>query len=284
MFSFFSFHYTTCLVLYGTTVLGICCGILGTFAFLRKQSLLGDAMSHAALPGIALMFILTHTRSPALLLCGGGISSILGAVCISEITARTYLKRDTAFAIVLSVFFGCGLVLLTLLQQQNVSGQAILNKFLFGSAATLLPEDIFLITFTTLVVLGSIYSCYKELTLFSFDPSLCHSLGYSTKLLETILTILLTITILIGLQTVGVVLMSSLLIGPAVAAYQWTTRIQSMLVLSAIFGASSCALGAVVSSNMQHIPTGPTIVVIISCIALVSLALGLRTSHESEHA
>jgi manganese/zinc/iron transport system permease protein len=279
----FSIHYTTALVMIGTTLLGACCGAVGVFAFLRKQSLLADALSHAAFPGIALMFAYTHTKSPELLLCGGVLTSIYGAWCISCIPRVTRLKQDAALGIILSVFFGGGLVIMTYLQQQHhVSGQSVLNKFLFGSAATLMYCDVVRISIVSCLSIALIVLCWKECKLFAYDPLLCNLLGYNTHVLELLTTGLVTLLIAIGLQMVGVILMSSLLLAPAITAYQMTKRLGPMVVVASILGAGSCACGTYLSSTYSHIPTGPTIVIITNSIALLAVIFKSRT--RSEHA
>ncbi len=271
--SFVSFitDYTFQLVLIGTLLLGALSGAIGVFATLRGQSLLGDAISHAAFPGIALAFLLTWSKNPLLLLAGGACSGMLGASCVTIITSYSSLKHDTALGIVLSVFFGSGLVLLTHIQKLAVSNQAVLNKFLFGNAATLLPEDIALIAGIAIVFFFIMFLFWKELSVIAFDAAYAQVLGYRVVQWDMFLSFLLVIVTVVGLQTVGVVLMSSLLIAPAAAARQWTNNVRTMILLSAFFGAISCAMGTVLSSMADNLPTGPVIVVLLSCIVAFSL-------------
>lgn len=263
--------YTLRMVMSGTMLLGMTSGALGTFALLRRQSLLGDAISHAALPGIALMFLATHTKNPAILLSGGALSGGVGTLLILLVTHKTTIKKDAILGIVLSVFFGFGLVLLTLIQKLPIANQAVLNKFLFGNASTLLFEDIALIAGVSCVLLLLVGIFWKEFSLLAFDAPFAQTLGYRTAYIEILLTFLIVITIVIGLQTVGVVLMSSMLIAPAAAARQWTTRLSSMVILAGFFGALCGMSGAIVSSMYNRLPTGPTIVVIASMLVVVSL-------------
>ncbi len=265
------YDYTLCIVIGGTAILGLTSGTIGVFAFLRRQSLLGDAISHAALPGIALMFLVTHTKNPTVLLLGGALSGGVGTMLMKLVTYKTTLKTDAILGIVLSVFFGFGLVLLTIIQKLPIANQAILNKFLFGNASTLLPEDVFVMAVVASVVLVMVVVFWKEFTLIAFDPVLAHVLGYPVRLLDMVLIFLLVLTIVIGLQTVGVVLMSTMLIAPAAAARQWTSSCGKMVILAGMFGAVSGALGAIISSMVDRLPTGPTIVVIVSVLVLCSL-------------
>jgi manganese/zinc/iron transport system permease protein len=270
LISFIS-DYTFQLVLIGTLLLGALSGALGVFATLRGQSLLGDAISHAAFPGIALAFLLTWSKNPLLLLAGGASTGMLGAACVTIITNYSSLKHDTALGIVLSVFFGSGLVLLTHIQKIAISNQAVLNKFLFGNAATLLPEDIALIFCVSIFFFVVVLCFWKELSIVAFDAAYAQVLGYRVVQWDMFLSSLLVVVTVVGLQTVGVVLMSSLLIAPSAAARQWTNNLRTMIILSSFFGALSCALGAVVSSMVDQLPTGPVIVVIVSGIVVGSL-------------
>lgn len=266
--------YTLRIVLMGVTALGVTAGALGVFALLRGQSLLGDAISHASLPGIAVAFLLTGSKNPAVLLCGGALAGGIGSLCIMGITRYTRLKKDAALGIILSVFFGTGLVLLTYIQKYGSSNQSILNKFLFGNASTLLAQDVVLMCAVGAGVLLLLALFFKESALITFDSEYARALGYPVFALEALLTLLTVLSIVIGLQCVGVVLMSSLLVAPAAAARQWTKRLAPMVLLAAFFGASSGIIGALISSSFVHLPTGPTIVVVVSVIVLVSLVFG----------
>lgn len=269
--SSFFVDYTLLLVVQGAALLGITAGALGSFALLRQQSLLGDAISHAALPGIVLMFLCTHSKNPWVLLCGGAVAGIIGVVSMNYLVARTTLKKDAILGIVLSVFFGFGLVLMTIAQKVPTSNQAVLNKFLFGNVATLLTEDIVVIAIIALLIFAVLALCWKECAMYVFDPVFTHSLGLTPLIIETLLTVLLVLAIIIGLQTVGVVLMSTMLIAPAAAARQWTTTLVRMVVLAGFFGGCAAVVGVYVSSVVDHLPTGPAIVVAASCIVLFSL-------------
>jgi len=271
MLSWLNIDYTLLLVLQGAALLGITAGALGSFALLRQQSLLGDAISHAALPGIVLMFLCTHSKNPWVLLCGGAIAGVVGVLSMNYLCARTTLKKDAILGIILSVFFGLGLVLMTVAQKVPTSNQAILNKFLFGNVATLLPEDIVVIATIALLIFAVLVLCWKECTVYVFDPVFTHTLGLRPVIIETVLTVLLVLAIVIGLQTVGVVLMSTMLIAPAAAARQWTTRLVHMVGLAAFFGGCAALAGVYVSGVVDHVPTGPAIVVAASGIVLFSL-------------
>lgn len=274
IFSFLAVDYTLLLVMQGAALLGLVSGALGSFALLRQQSLLGDAISHAALPGIVLMFLFTHSKNPWVLLTGGAFAGALGVVIMNGVVAKTTLKKDAILGIVLSVFFGLGLVLMTVAQKIPIASQAILNKFLFGNVATLLPIDIVVIQVITLCILVVLFLCWKECSLYVFDPVFTHSLGFSTRIIELLLTVLLVLAIVIGLQTVGVILMSTMLIAPAAAARQWTTCLSRMVLLAGFCGCVSAVVGVYASAVFNHVPTGPAIVVVASFIVFFSLLCG----------
>ena len=271
IFSDLFFDYTLRTVALGSAVLGIVSGALGAYAVLRKQSLLGDAMSHAALPGIALAFLLTGSKMPLVLIVGAALAGWAGTLFIMSIVSTTRVKYDSALGMVLSVFFGAGLVLLTVIQKRPDATQAGLDKFLFGQAAALLGRDV-----ATMAVLGglsllTVLLFWKEFKLLSFDPEFASTLGFPVRILDVLLTTLIVIAIVIGLQTVGVVLMSAMIVAPASAARQWTDRLGLMIALSALFGAAAGVTGAVFSASVPRLPTGPTIVVSISVIVIVSI-------------
>ncbi len=268
------FDYTIRTVALGAAVLGIVAGALGTFALLRRQSLLGDAMSHAALPGVLLAFMLTGSKAPVVLVLGAAVAGVAATFLLLAITRYSRIKEDAALGIILSVFFGFGLVLLTWLQRNPTAAQAGLNSFLFGQAATLLTRDV--VTMAAfgggaLLLLGLFW---KEFKLLSFDRDFGSSLGFPMTFLDLLLTNLLVIGIVIGLQAVGVVLMSALIVAPAAAARQWTDRLSLMLVIASFFGAVAGVSGALISSLGTGLSTGPVVVLVISVIVLASLLFG----------
>jgi manganese/zinc/iron transport system permease protein len=263
--------YTVRVVAAGAGMLGLVAGALGCFAVLRRQSLLGDAISHAALPGIVLAFLLAGTKNPLALVLGAAAAGWLGTLAVSAMVRHGRLPADTALGIVLSVFFGAGLVLLTYVQQLPTAAQAGLDTFLFGQAATMLVSDVIVIAALGSLCLGAVALFWKEFKLLSFDPEYGATQGLSMRTIDILLTTFLVIAIVIGLQTVGVVLMSALVIAPATAARQWTNSLGVMVLLAAGFGAASGVSGALVSGRMDHMPTGPAIVLAAMLLVVVSL-------------
>ena len=265
--------YTFQTVALGSALLGLVSGVLGSFAVLRKQSLLGDGVSHSALPGVVMAFVLLGSKNTEILLLGALISGLLATLFIVGIARHTRIKFDSALALVMSVFFGLGLVLLTYVQKMPNSNQAGLKRFIFGQASTLLQRDIILMVVCGLALLTLVLLFWKEFKLFTFDSGFAQSLGFSPKRLNLLLSFMIVLAIIIGLQTVGVILMSAMLITPAVAARQWTNKLWVMVMLSALFGALSGALGTAASSLFPKLPTGPAIVVCVSAIVLISVLL-----------
>ena len=268
--------YTLRTVALGTAVLGIVSGALGTYAVLRRQSLLGDAMSHAALPGVVLAFIITGSREPLVLLMGAGIAGIIGTLFMLLITRYTRIREDSALGIILSVFFGFGLILLQVVERLGLPNRAGLNVFLFGQAATLLFRDVVLMAIISLLVISIVILFWKEFKLLSFDSDFGASIGFNMVWLDILLISLLVVAIVIGLQAVGVVLMSAMIVAPAAAARQWTDSLSIMMILSAIFGAISGISGAVISSTGAGLSTGPVVVLVISTIVLISVLFATK--------
>lgn len=267
----FQNHYTLIIVSIGAALLGTVSGALGTYAVLRRQSLLGDAISHAALPGIAVAFMLTGTKIHLILIIGAAIAGWLGSLVILSIVRLTRIKYDSALALVLSTFFGFGLVLHTFIQRTGNANQAGLDKFLFGQAATMLKSDVLTIGILGGVALIIMLIFWKELKLLIFDEGFAASIGFPIRSLDFLLTSLLVIAIVIGLQAVGAVLMSAMLVAPAVAARQWTNRLSLMVIIAAAIGAISGVIGTIISSVTTRIPTGPTIILCTTIIVGFSI-------------
>jgi len=238
---------------------------------LRRQGLLGDALAHAALPGICIAFLLTGSKSPVVLLIGAGIAGWLGTLVILRVVRDTRISEDSALGVVLSVFFGFGIMLLTFIAKRNDANQAGLDKFLFGQAAALVASDVALMALLGGVALLIVVLLYKEFKLLTFDPGFALSLGYNTRQLSVLLTSLIVVAVVIGLQTVGVVLMAAMLIGPAVAARQWTNRFSTMIILAGVFGALSGLSGALLSVTQTRIPTGPMVILSMTAITFISI-------------
>ena len=263
--------YTTQMVLLGTALLGLASGIAGTFAVLRKESLIGDGLSHAALPGVVIAFLLTGIKDIEVLITGAALSSIAAAWLITITVENSKIKFDGALATILSAFFGLGMVLLTYLQSLNNAGQAGLSKFIFGQAATILARDVYITSAAALIIIVLTALFWKELKLISFDVEYAKTLQIPVTFTLILYRSLLIMTIIIGIQSVGAILISSLLIAPAVGARQWTNKLGTMCILAGFFGMISAIGGTIWSTSVQKLPTGPAIIVILSVIVLLSL-------------
>ncbi len=264
------YDYTLTTVAVGGALLGAISGMLGTFTVLRKESLMGDALSHAALPGIAIAFLIAG-RQLGWLLVGAGIAGWIGAQGIRAITNTTRIKQDAAMGIVLTTFFALGLTFLSFIQQLPDASQAGLDQFIFGQAAAIVRRDVELIIIVGTFALLGILFFWKEFKLITFDREFAGANGYPVQLLDLLLGTLIVVAIVLGLQLAGVILMVGMLIAPAVAARQWTHHLGQMTILSMMFGAFSGASGAVISGIDTGLPTGPIIITVAFTLVFISL-------------
>lgn len=258
-------------VVIGTILLNLSASVVGSFAFLQKKSLSGDAVAHSILPGICMAFIVFQTKSLWVLLPGAFITGWLSLYLVDLISHHSKLKQDTAIAVVLSVFFAIGIILLTYIQHTGSGAQSGLDSFLFGKAAALLEEDLITYGIISIVVIAVTAFFLKEFTLISFDTAYAASIGIPVRKLQLVLTTLTVIAIVTGIQSVGVVLMSAMLITPAVAARYWTDNLKRLLLLAVLFNSLAAVAGAYISYRYPSMPTGPWIVLIISIFAFASI-------------
>lgn len=270
-FEFFSFSDPSIVaVVIGSILLTASSAVVGTFTFLRKKALVGDAVAHAVLPGICLAFILSGTKNPFFLIIGAFVTGWLSLVLIDNITTRSKIKEDSAIAIILSVFFGIGILMLTHIQHSGNAAQTGLDSFLFGKAAALVGKDLITFGIVAVILMVTVSLFFKELKLIAFDMNYAKSLGLPVKAIDLLLTTLTVLAVVTGIQAVGVVLMAAMLITPAAAARFWTNDVKTMTIIAAIMGAISGLIGAYVSYVAPAMPTGPWIVMIISAVALLS--------------
>jgi manganese/zinc/iron transport system permease protein len=271
--------YNTRVVIIGTTLLGLAAGLIGTFLLLRKRALLSDTLSHATLPGIALAFIIASAlggegKNLLVLIFGAAVFALLGTGTVILIQRYSRLKDDAALGIVLSVYFGLGIALLGLATRMNTGNAAGLSAFIYGKTASMLLFDAQLIALTALAAAICSLLFFKEFTLISFDASYAAGQGWPVMRLDFIMMALAVVVTVVGLQAVGLILVVALLIIPPAAARFWTYRLKPMLVLSALFGALSCYLGATLSALMARLPAGAVIVLTASAIFCISLCFG----------
>lgn len=272
-------NYNTRLVVLSTTLLGITSGVIGTFLLLRKRSLMGDALSHATLPGIALAFMIMVAaggtgKQLTGLLMGAALTGLAGVALVLAIRNTTPLKDDTAMGIVLSVFFGVGVALLGMIQSMPEASAAGLESFIYGKTASMVMEDFVLIGVATVVVAIVSVLLTKEFTLLCFDEEFASVLGWPTLALDMLMLGLVTVVTVIGLQAVGLILIIAFLITPATAARFWTHDLRKMLAIAALLGGASGWIGASVSALLPRMPAGALIVLVAAAIFLASMLVG----------
>jgi manganese/zinc/iron transport system permease protein len=272
-------QYNTRLPVLGVAFLGATAGLVGSFLLLRKQSLLGDALSHATLPGIGIAFAIMSTMGfngkslPGLLL-GATITGLLGVLLVLAIRKTTRLKDDAAMGIVLSVFFGLGVAILKMVERIPGQSAAGLDGFIYGKTASMVWSDFILITVILIVTTAITIAILKELTLLCFDADFASAQGWPILRLDIILMALVTSVTVVGLQAVGLILVIAFLITPPTAARFWTNRLGWMLVISATIGAISGWLGVSISALYSNLPPGAIIVIAAAIIFLFSMIFG----------
>ncbi len=263
-------------ILMGSMLLGLSSGVLGSFAYLRKQSLMGDALAHAALPGVCIAFMLTGSKSIFFFLLGAIVAGLAATFGIGYVTRNSRIKQDTALGIVLSVFFGLGIVLLTKIQHGGSGNQSGLDKFLFGQAASMVLSDVVTMAVVALLLTMVCALLFKEFKLLSFDPGFAKGIGLPVAFLDQFMMFLIVVAVVVGIQAVGVVLMSALLITPAVSARYWTEKLGVMVALSGVFGALSGLFGTLLSGMANNMPTGPLTVLAATLFFVVSVLFAPR--------
>ncbi|ODT20429.1 MAG: zinc ABC transporter permease [Hyphomicrobium sp. SCN 65-11] len=273
--------YNTALVTIGAALLGASAGAIGTFVLLRKRSLVSDAISHATLPGLALAFIVMALltgdgRWIAGLMIGAGASAGLGLVLVEWIGRRTRLTEDAAIGSVLAVFFGFGIVLLTVIQSLETGRQAGISSYLVGSTAGMLRSEAETIAIAALISGAAIFALRRPLTLVCFDQEYAGVRGINVRATDLAMMGLLLVITVIGLKVAGLVLIVALTIIPPAAARFWTDRPEPMVIIAAALGAVAAYLGAVISSLDRGLPTGALIVLVAFAMFLVSLLLSPR--------
>ena len=271
--------YNTRIVVVGTAMLGCAAGIVGCFTLLRKRALIGDALSHATLPGIAVAFLAGvafgwDEKSLLLLLVGATISGLLGVGAILVIRNMTRLKEDAALGIVLSVFFGAGVAMLSVIQQMSSGHQAGLESFIFGKTASMGKSDVELIAAVSLGCVAVCLMLYKEFKLLCFDEGFAGSRGLPVVALDVALMTTVVLICIVGLQAVGLILMIALLIQPAAAARFWTEELWKMMAIAAALGLLSGLVGAGASALFPNLPSGAMIVLACSALFLLSMVFG----------
>jgi manganese/zinc/iron transport system permease protein len=276
------FAYNTLIVLAGTMLLGIAAGITGTFLMLRRRALAGDVIGHAALPGVAIAFLIYASIAPEagkslpVMLLGGSVASALGMLAALWLRNVGRLPEDAVMAIILSTFFGAGVVLLSIVQASPTGAQAGLRDFIFGQAAAIRISDVTLLATITIGTILISNLLIKEWALMCFDEGLARVLGYPIRTLNFLLMALVVAVCVAGMQAVGLLLIVALLIIPPTAARFWSDSIGPNIWLSAIFGAISATAGGIASALVPKLSTGAIIVVAAAIVLMFSILLGSK--------
>jgi len=267
--------YNATLVTLGAMALGLATGAVGAFLFLRKRSLVPDAMAHATLPGVGIAFLVMVAFGgegrflPGLLL-GAGVSSLLGLWVLQGLVRGTRLPEDAAIGIVLSTFYGAGIVLLTYIQGLGAGRQAGLEGFLLGSTAGMLRADVYLIAGGGMLVLAALIALRRVLVMVAFDPGYAAVMGVRPAWVDAALMGLVLAVVLLGIRVVGAILVVALLITPAVAARMWTDRVGVMVLIASGIGGAAGFGGAAMSAAVPGLPTGAVIVALVFAAFVIS--------------
>ncbi len=257
-------------VVIGACLIGATTGSVGIFAYLQKRSLVGDAIAHAMLPGVAIAFLLSGSKQSLYLTIGAVTSGGMAWWLVGYLLKHTKLKSDTVLALVLSVFYGFGVMLLSYIQQQPNAQQSGLDRFLFGKIASTTADELLPLCIVAVVALLIIWAGYAQIRLMLFDAQYAKAHGYAVQFWESTIAVLTIAVVSIGIQAVGVVLLAALLITPSLVARYWTNSLSTMFWIAGLVGAFSGVVGAFISYTAPRMPTGPWIVVVLSVLAFVS--------------
>ncbi|WP_437187026.1 iron chelate uptake ABC transporter family permease subunit [Planctomicrobium sp. SH668] len=274
--------YNTCVVLIGTTLLGMSGGIVGVFMLLRRQSLIGDVVGHSALPGIAIAFIISQVIAPGsaknlpMLMTGAFVAGITGALCVMVIDRFSRVRADAALAIVLSLFYGLGTALLTVIVRIPSASKAGLKDFLNGKTASLVESDVWIFAIGSILLVLVVLLLFKEFTLLSFDRNFASASGWRVAWLDALLIGLVAGVTIVGMQTVGLILVVAILIIPAASARFWSDRVAGLTAIAALIGALSAALGTLLSAMAPKLAAGAVIVLSGSFLFAISLVFGTK--------
>jgi len=264
-------RYNTLVILAGTALLGLVSGVVGTLTVLRRRALAGDALAHATLPGLCMAFLIVGERRLPALLLGAAATGLFGLFCVSLLARSSRIKDDAALALVLGVFFGSGIVLSRWIQNRTTEGsKAGLDSFLLGKTSGMIFSDVVLIASVSAIVLAVILLLFKEFQITLFDTSFATATGWPTARLDLLLMLLVGLVVVAGLPSVGVVLMTSLLVIPAAAARFWTDRFSTMTAIAALLGMFSSVSGVILSTLFDDLPTGALMTLAAACIFGVS--------------
>ncbi len=272
-------NYSFTIVALGTVILAMATGIIGSINVLKGKSLIGDAIGHSTYPGIVLAFMLSMEKSPLILLLGAAIAGAISFLLIDIIANNSKIDLDATLAIVLSSFFGLGMVLKSFIQGNPIYAgvsQSGLKNYIFGQASYIMKNDVKIIFVVSIFSLLLFLAFYKEIKVYVFDDIYAKTIGINPTLMNTVILLATMFLITTGLKLVGAILISSMLIVPAITALQWTDKFHEMLIIAGLCGGVSAFIGTYISTVYDGMSTGPTIILIMSCISLISMLIGPR--------
>lgn len=272
----FQSSYTFKAVTIGCSILGMVSAVIGNFTVLKKESLVGDGVAHASLAGVCLAFLITGRKELYVLLFGALLIALLCISLIYYIEKYSKVKFDSAIALILSSFFGLGMVLLSYLKRIPGAKKAGLNRFIFGQASTIILQDIYIIVGLGIILLTVLILFWKEIKISIFDSEYAKTLGIDSGKMKFLVSILIIINIIVGIEIAGVILITAMMIAPALAARQWSDKLYVVVIISAIFGFLSGAIGSIISTLDTSLPTGPLIVVLSSLFLILSLLFSTK--------
>lgn len=267
----------------GAILVGFFAGTLGSLLYVRKQSLVSDVIGHSSIAGIVGAFVIASLmgadgQSILVLTIGATISGLLAVATTNLIAEKSKVGVEAAMAISLAIYYGGGMVALRLLSFSHFSGRSGISQYLFGNAATMRQIDVLIVAILGFTALLIVVIFWKEIALFAFDPVGAQAAGFSGNLLIAIVTLCTTVGIVIGVKSVGVVLMVAFAIIPAAAARQWTDHLPVLFLLAGAIGALSGGFGSYLTVSIGKVPTGPVIVVILSLVLAISLVFSPHRS------
>lgn len=272
-------NHTYRMVFVGTSLIGLVAGALGSFAYLRKQSLISDVISHAALPGTLVAFLTAVVlfdadgRNMAVLIAGGVVVGTAAVLAANHVARVSKIRIDTAMALTLAVFFGCGMLLMRIVADSDLPGKGGIQDYLFGNASVITYADLVTSLITGGLAVVLMVAFWKEFALRTFDPDHASVLGFGARTVDTLMFTTIVIATVIGVKAVGLVLMVAFVITPPAAARQWTRSLSGMVVLSALIGGIGSGAGAYLSIALGRLPTGPLIVLTLFAIFALSMLL-----------
>lgn len=259
----------------GTMLMAVSAALVGVLLFVRKRSLIAETLSHAAYPGVTLAAVFGGDNLPVWILVGAFLAALLGYWMVELLHKRFRVRIDVSLTFVLASFFGIGVTIASVVQHTHTSAYRQIQSYLFGQAATMGDQHIVIYSALSLLVVGALLLFFRPLFTAAFDRSFARTIGLGNKRIEALLLLLVGLSVVIGIRSVGLVLLSAMFIAPATAARQYTDRLSMMFFLAAFFGALSGFVGTYLSVAWA-LPTGPVIALVVGSIALFSLAFSPR--------